>query len=330
MGKITINDISREAGVSIATVSRVLNRKNNVSREAEARVLEAARRLEYPIPSAPAARPRLIAVVVPRLSNPFYNDILDGIQDVAARYRYNTIISQTKSESGYSADPPGFLCGDIADGLITMEHAFNLREMLHGIDPALPVVQCCEYDEELPYPYVAIDDYTAAYNAVSYLGTTGRRRIAFFNSSTRYLYGKKREEGYLEALRNLNLPIEKALIYHLNIIDLHVAYSAALKILSLPPDVRPDAIFAVSDIYAIAVTRAARKLGLSIPRDIAVIGFDNIEIAAMNEPPITTVSQPRYEIGVAAANTLFGIVKQRPPMSRELLLGSELVVRGST
>jgi len=327
MGKVTIRDISDEAGVSIATVSRVFHKKN-VSQDAVSRVHDAAKRLGYSIPDYTASRPRLIAVIVPRLSNPFYNDILDGIQDTAVRNSYNVIISQSKSEMGFSAAPPPFLAGGIVDGLITLEHSDNLKSLLAMVDPELSIVQCCEYDENLPYPYVSIDNYKAAYNAVTYLESTGRKRIALLNSTTHSLYGKKREEGYADAVRDLGLPLERDLVYHLNTIDLTVGYSAALSLLS--QDNRPDAIFTVSDIYAVAVTRAARKLELSVPQDVAVVGFDNIEMAAMNEPPLTTIHQPRYEIGAVACNTLLGMIKKRPQMSKELLLESEIVVRSST
>ena len=330
MAKTTIHDISKEAGVSIATVSRVLNRKNNVSKEVEAKVLEIANRLNYKLPEEPQAfyRPKLIAVILPKLSNPFYNDILDGIQDVAASNKYSMVIMQSKSESSFEFTPPDFLSKNLVDGLITLEHADNMRMLLSMVDPSLPVVQCCEYDDSLPYPYVAIDDYHAAYNAVSYLGSIRRKRVAFLNSTTRSLYGKKREAGYKDALHTLGIPVEENLIYHLNSIDLNVAFSACLKLLS--SENPPDAIFTVSDIYAIAAIRAAKKLGLRVPQDVAVIGFDNVDMALMCDPPLTTVSQPRYEIGSTACTTLLGMIKKRPPLSNGLLLSSELVVRSST
>lgn len=331
MAKVTIKDISAAAGVSIATVSRVLNHKGNVSKDVEQRVMEAAKKLHYPLMGSASRAlqdPRLIAVIVPSLSNPFYNDILDGIQDVATRNKYNLIIAQTKSSQTMVATIPRFLRGNLIDGLISMEYATNMRALLEQASPDLPVVQCCEYDVTLPYPYVAIDDAQAAYNAVSYLTNIKRKKIAFLNFSWRSLYGKKREEGFRRAMEDNDLPIREDWIYHLNSIDFNVAFSAAQKLLSAED--RPDAIFSISDIYAIAVIRAARRLGLRVPEDVAIIGFDNIEISLMSDPPLTTVSQPRYEIGSAACSTLFGMIKKRPPLSRELLLESELIVRSST
>lgn len=334
MAKVTIHDISREAQVSIATVSRVLNKKGNVSKEVEARVLEAAKKLNYTFTkAAPAAesakRPKLIAVLLPGLSNPFYNDILDGIQDVAAKNKYNLIVMQNKIDSmSYDSELPRFLNSNLVDGLITMMYATHLKTLSTLIDPQVPVVQCCEYDEELPYPYVAIDDYQAAYNAVSYLGGIGRKRIAFLNSTSHSQYGRKREQGYRDAMRDLGLPVNENQVYHLNLVDLNVAFSASLKMLS--DKNCPDAIFTVSDIYAIAASRAARRLGLRVPQDVAIVGFDNIDMASMNEPPLTTVNQPRYEIGSTCCATLLGIIKKRPPMANGLLLESELVVRSST
>lgn len=331
MAKVTIKDISAMADVSIATVSRVLNNKGNVSTEVEERVLDAARALKYPLEQRAAKgakHSRLIAVIVPSLSNPFYNDILDGIQDVAIRHKYNLIIAQTKSSQTMVATIPNFLRGNLVDGLISAEHATNMQSLLHEANPNLPIVQCCEYDVALPYPYVAIDDYQAAYNAVSYLLNIKRKKIALLNSTFRSLYGRKREEGYRGALRDHGYTPREDWIYHLSTIDFNVALSAAQKLLS--SDDRPDAIFAISDIYAAAVIRAADRLGLHVPEDVAVVGFDNIDIAIMCDPPLTTVSQPRYEIGSAACSTLFGMIKKKSPLSKELLLESELIVRSST
>lgn len=332
MAKVTIQDISRHANVSIATVSRVLNKKGNVSPALEARVTQVSKELGYKQAESlqpPVNRPKLIAVLVPSLTNPFYNDILDGIQDTAANHKYHMVVLQSKTEVfGYDSQLAEFLNSNVVDGLITLEHAYLLQELYSTLRPGQAVVQCCEYDESLPYPYVAIDDFRAAYNAVSYLATTGRKRIAFLNSSTRTLYGKKREAGYRQALEDLNLEMDPRHCYHLNAIEFNVAFSAALKMLS--SENPPDAVFAVSDIYAVAAIRAARKLGMRVPGDVAVVGFDNIELAAVNEPPLTTVNMPRYEIGSTAATTLFGIIKKRPPLSSGMLLETELVVRGST
>ena len=200
--------------------------------------------------------------------------------------------------------------------------------MLEAISPGFPLIQCCEYNEELQYPYVSIDDYESAFNAVSYLSLIGKKRIAFFNSSTRYQYGKNRERGYIDALEKHGLTVDKNLIYHLNILNANVAYSAALNLFSLED--RPDAIFAVSDIYAIGAVRAAKKLNLNMPKDVAIIGFDNIEASTIIDPPLSTVNQPQYEISCSACSTLLGIIRENPPLSKGLKLKCELVVRNTT
>ena len=330
MTKVTINDIAKASGVSIATVSRVLNRSCNVSEEIEKRVLKAVEEMDYKMPSSHKNRrsKKLVAVILPRLSNPFYNDILDGIQDTAAHSHYSMIVTQSKSEYDFRGSTAYFLRSHIMDGLITLEHANWIRSVATMIDPDLPVVQCCEYDDTLPYPFVAIDDYKAAFNAVSYLYSTGRRRIALFNSTTLSLYGRKREQGYIDALATQGIALDVQLIYHLGTIDFHVAFSAAHELFT--SNKRPDAIFAVSDVYAVATTRAAQRLGVRIPRDVAVVGFDDITLALMNDPPLTTVSQPRYDIGRTACTTLLNIIEKRQTPSSGIFLESELIVRGTT
>jgi DNA-binding LacI/PurR family transcriptional regulator len=329
--KPTIHDVAREAGVSTATVSRVFNHKGNVSEHVEAKVLETAKRLSYKVPAPVFPQrtgTRLVAVVAPSLSNPFYNDILDGIQSVLDNNNYNMVIIQSKSKGSFRSSTLDCFRQDIFDGLITLEYADNMKSLYDAVKPSLPVIQCCEYDESLPYPYVGIDDYQAAHNAVSLLYHTGRRRIAFLNSTQRSMYGKKRENGYKDALLHYGLILDESLIYHLTTINFDVALSVAYRLLTDAG--RPDAVFAVSDIYAIAVTRAAHDLGLRIPEDIAVVGFDNISMAAMNEPPLTTVNMPRYDIGSTSAASLIRLISQQSALSKGVILAADVVVRGST
>lgn len=331
MPKVTIHDISKAADVSIATVSRVLNRKGNVSPKAEAKVWEATHALNYRFPMSGAEQAgtsRFIAVVIPSLSNPFYSDILDGIQDTAAQNQYEMIVSQTKTIYGYGAAAPSFLTRDGVDGLITMAHAKNIHALLAQANPDMPVVQCSEFDDDVDYPYVSIDNYAAAFNAVSYLGSINRRRIALLNSAPGFLYSIKRENGYKDALREMDIETDESLICHLDVIDFNVAFHTGLKLFS--GEARPDAVFAVSDVYAIAAIRAATRLNLRVPQDIAVVGFDDIDFAAMNDPPLTTVHQPRYELGCAACNALLRLIRKSPPLSRNLILETELIVRSST
>jgi DNA-binding LacI/PurR family transcriptional regulator len=329
--KATIRDVAREAGVSTATVSRALNHKDNVSKPVETKVLEAAKRLNYKMPGSMAPQKtgtRLVAVVVPSLSNPFYNDILDGIQNALDNNNYNMVIVQSKSEGGVRSSTLDFFRQDIFDGLITLEYADSMKNLYDAINPSMPVVQCCEYDESLPYPYVGIDDYQAAYNAVSLLYHTGRRRIALLNSTNRSMYGKKRENGYRDALLHYGLTLDESLIYHLTTINFDVALSVTHRLLA--DSRRPDAIFTVSDIYAIAATRAAHDLNLRIPEDVAVMGFDNISMAAMNEPPLTTVNMPRYDIGSTSAASLMRLINQHSALSHGVILAADVVVRSST
>lgn len=332
MSDITMRDISQKSGVSMATVSRVLNKKKNVSSNAVEKVMEAVNILGYQPSQKKKTGPRetnnLIGVIVPRLRNPFYNDILDGIQDVAVRNGYSVIIAQSRSDFDMDVMPPPFLRHGLIDGLITMDHLGHMKALLANVDESLPIVQCCEYDERMPYPYVAIDDYAAAYNAVSYLKSIGRVRLALFNSTCKSLYGSRREAGFRDALSALGLPVYEPWICHLNVIDYNIAFSAACETFRAAN--APDAVFAISDVYAAAVARAIRRCGLDVPRDVAVIGFDNTEISLMSDPPLTTVNQPRYDIGSMACTALMRMIHGQPSLTQKMLIDSELIVRGST
>ncbi len=331
--EVTLQQIAEHSGVSLATVSRVINHTGNVSTVTAAKVKKAADELGYynrilSEDGKSSSDCRMIALIVPQLSNPFYSDIIDGVQDTAYRNGYHLIVAQSRSGSSFDIDSNHFLRQNIIKGMITLDHSGHLRKLLKNISPDLPVVQCCEYDDRLPYPSVAIDDYSAAMNAVNYLASTGHQKIALFNSTCNSLYGSKRESGYRDALKRCGLLPEEKWIYHLEVIDFNIAYAAALKMFEEKD--RPDAVFTVSDVYAAAVIRAAKKAGLAVPKDIAVIGFDNTEISLMIDPPLTTVSQPRYDIGSTACRILLNLIQGKTPASQKLLIETDLIIRSST
>ncbi len=329
VARVTVQEISAAAGVSIATVSRVLSGKNNVAEETTQRVLETARQLGYQAPKkrAPhAARRNLIGVLVP--FNSFYTEVLAGIDDVAVRQGYTMFITQVQEGGERNAHIPPYLERGMTDGLIVLDHTSNAHALLAKLDPSIPVVLGCEYDEALPYPYVAVDDYAAAYSAVNYLHSIGRRRIAMLNLARIYPFANRREAGFRDALSAAGLPTWEGQITYLPSMEYNESLCAATELFACGQ--RPDAIFCVSDICAAAVLRAARRNGIDVPSELAVIGFDNREVSAMCDPPLTTVHQPRYEIGKLACSTLLRMIAGQPPLSQRMLVDAELIVRGST
>lgn len=326
----TIQEVAKEAGVSVATVSRVLNNHASVSAKTRAKVERVIERLQYNPNmlgrNLRRAQSRMILVLVPSISNPFYSKIVQGIEDVARRSNYNVLLCTTDSDVEREQMYLEMLRNHMADGVITMDPA---------VDPAhfqqagheFPVIQCCEYSETGNTPYVSIDNRTAAYKAVKHLLLMGHRKVAIINSDERFLYARLRKEGYLQALQEFGVSSEDRFLINT---DLHFESGhRAMKALLAQPD-RPTAVFAVSDTLAIGALRSIREAGLTVPQDVAVVGFDNIPFASMMNPSLTTVSQPMYEIGCEAARMLIKRITNPQEKVESIELDFELIIREST
>ena len=177
-------------------------------------------------------------------------------------------------------------------------------------------------------PYVSIDDIAATRTIMEYLLSLGRRRIAFINGPIRYKYARHRLQGYINSLDKAGISQESRLIIQLPEINFNMAVSAVTQLLG--GENLPDAFFCASDVYAAAVIKACTRMGLNVPRDIMVVGFDNVEIASMLNPTITTVNQPRYQLGLSSCNLLIELINNPKSIIRSILLETELIVREST
>ena len=331
MAKVTISDISRDTGVSTATVSRVLNRKGPVSPDTKTKVLASAKKLGYKFINSHDLVNKKVIVVI-HYEFWYSNSVLqlNGIQDTAIKNGYNVITLRTKVEPIMDDLIPPSMTRDHICGIIISHFPHFIEKLSQSIDKSIPVVQLSEYNESLSHPYISIDNFQAAYDVVNYLYSLGRRKIALFNFNQSALYSVKREEGFRAAMADLSLPINPKWVYNLSIMrDYNQALSAAQQLLS--NEDRPDAVFATSDNYAIAVLRAASRLGISVPGDLSIVGFDNSDLSKMIEPALTTVDQPFYEMGCMACSTLIQQIQEgNISHPNSILLGTELIVRNST
>ena len=325
--KATLTQIAEKAGVSIATVSRILNDTGRVSPPTRQKVLSAMRELEYHSAARPAPLYQSILVLVPDFANPFYANIIDGIQQTAHDNHFEAFLVQTKDvypSSGYYLNL--FKKGGFS-GVLWLSST-PPGELLADIEQHCPIVMCCEYPEDHPCSYVSIDDATAAYRAVNYLVSTGCKRIGFVNCSLKYKYARHRRAGYLRALEHAGLRFNPEWYVNIPSIDYTLAYSAILQ--TLNSDSVPDAIFTCSDVFAAATINAAQSLGIRVPEDLSVIGFDNIETSRMTYPPITTIAQPGFQMGQQACSILVEKIGNPDLPHRHILLNTELIIRSST
>jgi LacI family repressor for deo operon, udp, cdd, tsx, nupC, and nupG len=327
---ITIQDVAKEAGVSVATVSRVLNNHPSVSAKTRAKVESVIQRLNYNPNmlgrNLRCAESRMILVLVPSISNPFYAKIVQGIEDIARRNHYNVLLCTTDSDVERENAYLTLLHNRLADGVISMDPAVDVED-LRRMGTQYPIIQCCEYSETDSTPFVAIDNRTAAYKAVKHLLTMGHRKVAMINSDERFLYARLRKEGYLKALEEFGIPVREEWLINTDL-SFESGHRAMRSFLSLKD--KPTAVFAVSDTLAIGALRQIKEAGLKVPDDVAVVGFDNIPFASMMNPSLTTVAQPMYEMGCEAAKMLIKRIAHPEERVESVFLDYELIIREST
>jgi LacI family repressor for deo operon, udp, cdd, tsx, nupC, and nupG len=330
----TIQDVARHAGVSAATVSRVLSAPERVSEPTRLRVQTAVVDTGYTLNQAARTlrlqKARTLLAAMPGIGNPFYSTILDAVVTTAASRGYGVLVT------GRLGDDPSRWLGEYflsnrADGLLLFDGMLETRKLhvVGGANSALPLVAA--YDE-LPDPQinsVITDNLQAAERAVRHLYDYGHRRIGHISGPSRNTFPNERLVGYRKAIFELRLPVRE---------DWIVAgdYSmeggeAAGKYFADLAD-RPTAVFAGNDEMAIGLISVLRRHGIECPRDISVIGFDDIGVAQNYAPPLTTMRQPRTEIGRIATETLIDILEGNSRTSEpvRVLLRSDLVVREST
>lgn len=311
---MSITKVAKIAGVSAATVSRVLNGKTNVKPVTYEKVLEAIRTCDYQ-PNLLArqlrtARSGMLMVLVSNITNPFCSLVVRGIEEEAERHGYHILLCNSESKSSREAAYLSLLSGKVVDGVITMD-AISCLPLLTDMIGHFPWVICGEGAPNFYASSINIDNCQAAMAGVYHLAAKGYQRILLINDDLRYLYSQSREQGYRQALAELGL--DYCRVEYVESLD----YAAGTQIMSsvLEEKTRPDAVFTISDVIAGGVISALHQQGLSIPKDIAVMGFDGIPFGRITTPPLTTIVQPMHQFGVRSVQLLLEKIKnpQSPP-----------------
>ena len=338
--RATIADVAKKAGVSVTTVSRAINSKELVNAETYSRILDAMYKLGYPIPedaNTPAVKKgkRVVIVNTPTAGHAFYHEIFRGITEAANRYGWFVILNEEYiCESSYK-NFITLLTNCNALGLITTNGAD--RQSLERISKKFPVIQCIQMTSP-DLPYVGYDDNQAMLSAINYLLSIGHKKIAFLtgsetstdenmDSSKRIIY--QRSDIVVQALSAAGVEIDPNFI-----VDIHgpLHYSFAYNSFSsfLDRGYRPDAVLGVVDTVAYAAVLALQDHGFNVPKDCAVIGFDNVSISEMCRPALSTVSIPRHEIGFYACNMLHSLCINPEDTNINIQFKTELILRDST
>lgn len=330
-GPVSISAVAQHAGVSVATVSRVMNDLQGVRPNTRNKVLASVAALGYRMNhlarSLRTSESRMLLTMVPDVGNPFYAQILRGIDTVAREQGYFMLLCDTGAEEGRERSYFDLLRTHRADGAICLDPD-TIQHALVNEAATLPWVACCEFDPAMSVPYVGIDNRRAAADAVGHLLARGHRRIGLINSDERYAYARQRRLGYLDALEGAGLAPRARWQRTVQSLDYAAGTGAALEMMAQPD--APTAIFAVSDTLAIGVLSGLRQLGKRVPDDVAVFGFDDIAIAAQMDPGLSTVAQPMRALGETAARLLLQRLAEPDAAVPGVLLAHELVLRGST
>lgn len=324
-----IQEVAKKAGVSSATVSRVLNHTSNVSEKTRFKVEKAIQELNY----APSmlgrnlrnSESRLLLVLIHSFSNPYYTEIINGIEDYALENNYNILLCETDDNLQREDIFLNMVRNKLADGIISMNPTVHIEKMKE-LAKSHSIILCSDYYEDTSIPYIAIDNKAAAYRAVKHLITIGNEKIGLINFNEDLLYAKQRRIGFEMALNEFQLPIRKEWIHHTNGLTFQDGVEAMRKILR--SNNRPTAVFAISDTLAIGALKELHAQKIKVPEEMAIIGFDNIAFSNMTAPTLTTVSQPKYQMGYRSAKMLIDHIKGKT--IENVIMDYELIIREST
>jgi DNA-binding LacI/PurR family transcriptional regulator len=327
----TIEDVAAAAGVSIATVSRVVNGQGKVAPETAARVRAAVAALDFH-PNRVARNLRrgqtgIILILTPNMTNPFYANILSGIGDTATAQGYAAFTCITGEDESRAREALVMLDQRRADGAILLSENGD-----PGLAPEFaarhPVVQCCEFEPGNGLTHVAIDNYGAARDVMGHFLGLGHSRIGHISSVNDYLSTRLRLAAYRDALAEAGWPPRDEDVACGAYDYAFASGKAAATALLTSPD-PPTALFCISDTLGMGALVGAQELGLRVPEDVSITGFDNVVEATMLRPHLTSLEQPCRDIGVAATTALLGLIGGTAP-EPEIVLPHRLVVRAST
>ena len=331
---VSLKDIAKRAGVSLATVSNVVNGYRPVGEQTRLRVQQAIDELGY-TPNLSArhlrsGRTGIIALAIPELNNPYFAELAGAATREARDHGYTLLIDYTDSDKEKELVLLEGFRERVIDGLILSPVQLTRDDVLARISDK-PLVLIGENVYDVPYDHIAIDNVAASHVAVQHLVSLGRHRIAFIGAHPD-IYRQPahlRLRGYQEALAAAGLPFDPALVAPAHQFGRPDGLAGMKLLLSLPEP--PDAVFAYNDLIAIGAMRAIVEAGLRVPEDVAVIGFDDIEEGRFANPSLTTISPDKERIGQLSVRSLIGAVQGGPPdPPRDVQPPFRLVTREST
>jgi LacI family transcriptional regulator len=327
----TIREVAESAGVSYATVSHVINNTRLVSPETRGRVLAAMTALNYR-PNALArslrqGKTNTIGLVLPDSANPFFAEISRSIEDETFKKGYSVFLCNTELDIQRELFYVDVLSKRQVDGIIFVAAGDQADSLDFLLSRNMPVVMI---DRDLPnveVDAVLTDHQLGGYLATHHLLELGHTRIACIAGPSSITPSAERMIGYRQALEEAGLPFDEKLVLRG---DYHAQSGMDITHTILQMNPRPTAIFALNDLMALGALRAAAEAGCSVPSDLAVVGYDDLELSHFTNPPLTTIAQPKKEIGAQAVDLLVDRMSRKDRAPSRVVLPPELIVRRST
>lgn len=332
---VTIKDVAKKAGVSPSTVSRALSGNASVKESTKQKILEAVKLLNYRpnflAQGLKEGKTKTIGLIIPNIRNPIYPALARGVEDTAKKFGYSVVLCNTDEDVKTEKEYIQKLRKRWVDGLLIAPAAKETEHIVELQKEGFPMVIIVRNVDFLANA-VIIDNFRAAYDAVSFLIKTGHQRIAIIKGNQQLALYRERFRGYKQALLDAGLPVHEELITGDESDSVQWSLDGYNAVYSLfAQNIKFDAVFATTDLRAIGAIRAIKDHGYKVPEDISVIGFDNLEFSSLIDPPLSTVSQPLYDIGVRAVNKLLALINtetmQEPTVE---IMSSELIIRRST
>jgi DNA-binding LacI/PurR family transcriptional regulator len=327
---ISIKDIAKATNVSYSTVSRALSDSPRVKTETKERIQRIAAEMGY-LPSAVARslvtrRTNIVGVVVPTITDLFFAEVIHAIEETALKHRYGVILANSGGDPERELAAIRALRERRVDGIILVSRCSSKEDLWaeKGID--IPVVTVNKFHKEHIGYSVEADNFGSGREATQHLLDLGHRHIAHIAGLSEEWDSIERQRGYEQALRTYDLSIDPTLIARSDG-QPKGGMVAMQQLLALPS--RPTAVFCYNDATALGAMRAAHAAGLRIPQDLSVVGFDDIDLAPYFEPPLTTVAQPKREMGEKAVEMVLDLLAG-DKLVEDCVLPSRLVIRGST
>lgn len=331
---VTLKDIARVAGVSTATASLALSGDPRVNVKTRRAVEEVAKRLNY-VPneigrSLRAKKAETIAFIFPNtphfaFSHPYFSQLLEGISEVLVENSFHLMLSVAPSEADEAAAYDKIIRNRRADGIILWPASIRDRNILRIVESGFPVVYLGRWHHD-EVATVARDDIGGAYKATEHLLKQGRKRIVHVTGPMEYQVSMDRLEGYKQALQDGQVLFDPRMVIEKDF-SMEGGAEAAKELLA--SGLAFDALFASNDRMAIGALKELQERGVSVPKDAAIVGYDNIEMASMTSPGLTTIDQPMIEIGRLAALKLIALLNGEPVSELQTEMPAQLIIRGS-